>query len=194
MCSSSRIAGTFVWSLLASSHFVVISKAWSSVIPNTQHPLLIGTGHRAVAPLCVYGTSNDDDFEADELSDEELEANMGKWDERIARFNSIHLTGRVGNDPEPRYFDDGKVVVNLSLASKRKYHGMERKMKNIKSGEEATDWYGLEIWVRSVVQLSVLGFLVNCYSYDSRTLTMCCFHYNFDFLKGPNCRICIKVC
>jgi hypothetical protein len=89
-----------------------------------------------------------DDDESDELSDEELEATVGNWDEKIARFNTIQLTGRVGNTPEARYFDDGKVVVNLSLASRRKYHGMERKVNNIKIGEEETDWYGLEIWVR----------------------------------------------
>jgi single-strand DNA-binding protein len=58
------------------------------------------------------------------------------------------MVGRVGNDPDPRYFDDGKVVLNLSLAVKRKYHGLERKAYNIKSGEEETDWYGLEIWGR----------------------------------------------
>jgi regulatory protein YycI of two-component signal transduction system YycFG len=88
------------------------------------------------------------DEDIDELSDEELEATVGKWDEKIARFNTIQLTGRVGNTPEARYFDDGKVVVNLSLACRRKYHGMERKVNNMKMGEEETDWYGLEIWVR----------------------------------------------
>jgi single-strand DNA-binding protein len=80
------------------------------------------------------------------LSDEELEATLEDWDDKIARFNTVHLVGRIGNDPEPRYFDDGKVVVNLSLACKRKYHNLERKALNIKSGDEETDWYGLEIW------------------------------------------------
>ena len=94
-------------------------------------------------------SANDEEFDTEhELSDEELEANMVPWDEKIARFNSVHLTGRVGNTPEPRYFDDGKVVVNLSLASRRKYHWMDRKLNNINSGDEETDWYGLEIWVR----------------------------------------------
>jgi Single-strand binding protein family len=102
--------------------------------------------------ICLDVFSNDeadnymeDDF--DELSDEELEATVGRWDEKIARFNSIQLTGRVGNTPEARYFDDGKVVVNLSLATQRKYHVMDRKLNNIKAGEEETDWYGLEVWV-----------------------------------------------
>jgi len=63
-----------------------------------------------------------------------------------ARYNTVHLTGRLGSDPEPRYFDDGKVVVNLSLACRRKYHSTERKLRKIQSGEEETDWYGLEIW------------------------------------------------
>ena len=52
----------------------------------------------------------------------------------------------MGNIPEPKLFDDGNVVVNLSLACKRKLHYAERKAKDIKSGEEETDWFGLEIW------------------------------------------------
>ena len=83
----------------------------------------------------------------EEISDEELLALHDEWDERIARYNTVHLTGRIGNDPEPRYFDDGKVVVNLSLASRRKYHSLERVAENIQSWQdEETEWYGLEIW------------------------------------------------
>ncbi|CAJ1930227.1 unnamed protein product [Cylindrotheca closterium] len=82
----------------------------------------------------------------DEVSYEELEARLGDWDERVARLNTVHLVGRVGNSPEPRYFDDGKVVLNLSLACRRKYHYAERGAMGIKSGEEETDWYGLELW------------------------------------------------
>jgi single-strand DNA-binding protein len=81
-------------------------------------------------------------------SKEELAASAEEWDERIAQFNRVIMVGRVGNDPDPRYFDDGKVVLNLSLAVRRKYHALERKAYNIKSGEEETDWYGLEIWGR----------------------------------------------
>lgn len=94
---------------------------------------------------------NDDDIfgvyeEEGRLSDEELESYLGDWDDRVPRMNTLHLVGRVGNSPEPRYFDDGKVVVNLSLACRRKYHYAERQAMDIKSGEEETDWYGLEIW------------------------------------------------
>jgi single-strand DNA-binding protein len=88
----------------------------------------------------------DSEGEEEELSDEELEATLGDWDDRVARLNTVHLVGRVGNSPEPRHFDDGKVVVNLSLACKRKYHYLERQALGIKSGEDETDWYGLEIW------------------------------------------------
>lgn len=89
---------------------------------------------------------DDEKWDEDEITDDVLEASMEDWDERIARFNTVHLTGRIGNDPEARYLDDGKVVVNLSLACKRKYHFMERKFLELKTGEEETDWYGLEIW------------------------------------------------
>jgi single-strand DNA-binding protein len=86
---------------------------------------------------------------ADRPTDEELEASLTNWDDKIARFNTVHLVGRLGSDPEARHFDDGKVVVNVSLASKRKYHAMARTVMGIKSGEEETDWYGLEIWGRT---------------------------------------------
>jgi len=75
-------------------------------------------------------------------------AASSEFEEHIPRVNSVTLTGRVGNDPEPRYFDDGKVVLNLSLACKRKYHPLERRVRNIKYGEEETDWFTLELWGR----------------------------------------------
>ncbi|KAL3937117.1 MAG: hypothetical protein SGBAC_007697 [Bacillariaceae sp.] len=99
-------------------------------------------------------------FEDDgEASMEELEARLGDWDERVARLNTVHLVGRVGNAPEPRYFDDGKVVLNLSLACRRKYHYAERGALCIKSGEEETDWYGLGKYPTET-------FLLNCIFYD----------------------------
>ena len=85
---------------------------------------------------------NDSSPEIDEV------AFASDFEEHIPRMNSVTLVGRVGNDPEPRYFDDGKVVLNLSLAVKRKIHPLERKVRNIKYGEEGTDWYPLELWGR----------------------------------------------
>lgn len=82
------------------------------------------------------------------LSLEELEMLATPFDEHLPKLNTVTLVGRVGNDPEPRYFDDGKVVLNLSLAVKRKYHPLERKVRAIRSGEEETDWFPLEFWGR----------------------------------------------
>lgn len=108
-----------------------------------------------------YDEEGGEDYDEEELTDEELAATMGEWDERIARFNTVHLTGRVGNNPEPRYFDDGKVVVNLNLATRCKYNGMERKALDIKPGEEETDWYGLEIWVSAQGHPALLLFVLH---------------------------------
>lgn len=93
-----------------------------------------------------FGSPATEDDDEDELSDDELLSSAGDFDERIPRLNTVHLTGRVGNDPEPRYFDDGKVVVNLNLACRRKYHWEDREANEIAWGEEETDWYSLEIW------------------------------------------------
>ena len=182
-----------------------VTKAWVSTKPcvfassTTRIPLLLPptpqpqqrhrrTTSASLIALRVFSADDYDntpsvgDLETEELSDEELAATMGEWDDRMyvtrhslvplpsllpaaachltknvapylflysARYNTVHLTGRVGNDPEPRYFDDGKVVVNLSLATRRKYHSLDRSVQKIEWGEEETDWYGLEIWVNT---------------------------------------------
>ena len=82
------------------------------------------------------------------LSLEEAKMLATPFDEHLPKINTITLVGRVGNAPEPRYFDDGKVVLNLSLAVKRKHHPLERKVREIRSGEEETDWFSLEFWGR----------------------------------------------
>lgn len=79
---------------------------------------------------------------------EELEMLATPYDEHLPKINTVTLVGRVGNAPEPKYFDDGKVVLNLSLAVKRKYHPLERKVRDIRSGDEETDWFALELWGR----------------------------------------------
>lgn len=48
--------------------------------------------------------------------------------------NVVNLVGRVGGDPEVRYFDSGKVVCKLTLAVNRL-----RK-------DDPPDWFNLEIW------------------------------------------------
>ena len=48
-------------------------------------------------------------------------------------MNSITLVGRAGRDPEVRYFEDGKVVANFSLAVNR-------------GRDQEPDWFNLEIW------------------------------------------------
>ena len=95
----------------------------------------------------IWQDTDDTDDDDNEESDEQLLAASGEWDDRILKFQTIHLTGRIGNQPEIRYLDDGKVVINnLSLATKRKYHSMERQAEKVAWGQEETDWYGLEIW------------------------------------------------
>jgi len=47
--------------------------------------------------------------------------------------NTCSLVGRVGRDPEVRYFESGSVVANLTLAAKRRK-------------EEPPDWFNLSIW------------------------------------------------
>ena len=49
-------------------------------------------------------------------------------------LNVVHLIGRVGRDPEVKYFDSGKVKCTLTIAVNR-----------IKK-DEPPDWFDLELW------------------------------------------------
>lgn len=50
-------------------------------------------------------------------------------------INSVILIGRVGKDPEMKYFDSGKVKTTFSIAVNRW----------TKEGDK-TDWYNIELW------------------------------------------------
>ena len=51
-----------------------------------------------------------------------------------AILNNVNLVGRVGRDPEVKYFDSGSVLTKLSLA-------VNRRSKN-----SDPDWFELELW------------------------------------------------
>jgi single-strand DNA-binding protein len=97
---------------------------------------------------------NDVDEEADDddmMTDEDLLASAGAWDEKVAKYNVIHLTGRVGSVYEIKHLDEKKVVISLSMASTRKYHWLENKYRsdpvnNNNNNLDDTDWYTLEVW------------------------------------------------
>jgi single-strand DNA-binding protein len=58
--------------------------------------------------------------------------------EEILSLNNVTLVGRVGGEPNVRYFESGSVVCNLTLA-------VNRSSKK----EEDPDWFNLEIWGRT---------------------------------------------
>ena len=49
--------------------------------------------------------------------------------------NVVTLVGRVGGDPDVKYFESGSVVCNLTLAVKRR-----------SKRDDQPDWFNLEIW------------------------------------------------
>lgn len=55
-------------------------------------------------------------------------------------MNKVTLIGRVGKDPDVKYFDSGKVLAEFSLATSEKF-----KKKN---GEvqESTEWHNVKVW------------------------------------------------
>jgi single-strand DNA-binding protein len=50
-------------------------------------------------------------------------------------LNVVTLVGRVGGDPDVKYFESGSVVCNLTLA-------VNRPTKN----NDQPDWFSLELW------------------------------------------------
>ncbi|HBN07370.1 MAG TPA: single-stranded DNA-binding protein [Cyanobacteria bacterium UBA8530] len=53
-------------------------------------------------------------------------------------LNSVVLVGRVGQDPEMKYFETGKVKTTFSLAVNRPVKRTE--------GNDSTDWFRIELW------------------------------------------------
>ncbi|BAD79401.1 single-stranded DNA-binding protein [Synechococcus elongatus PCC 6301] len=51
-------------------------------------------------------------------------------------LNVVNLVGRVGRDPEARYFESGSVVCKFSLAVNRR------------SRNDEPDWFNVEMWGR----------------------------------------------
>ncbi len=52
-------------------------------------------------------------------------------------MNSVVIVGRVGQDPEIKYFESGKVKTTFSVAVSR---------WDYKTKSEATDWFNIELW------------------------------------------------
>lgn len=52
----------------------------------------------------------------------------------MAQGNSVQLVGRLGGDPDVKYFESGTVVANATLAVDRA------------NGDKNPDWFDLEVW------------------------------------------------
>lgn len=50
-------------------------------------------------------------------------------------LNAVTLVGRVGSDPDVKFFESGKVVCNIPLA-------VDRRSRN----SDQPDWFNLELW------------------------------------------------
>ena len=53
-------------------------------------------------------------------------------------LNVVNLVGRVGSDPDVKFFESGSVVCNLTLA-------VNRPTRN----SDQPDWFNLELWGRT---------------------------------------------
>ena len=54
-------------------------------------------------------------------------------------FAKVQLMGRAGKDPEVRYFENGTVKANISVAVSRKYN-------KAAESTEKTDWVSCDAW------------------------------------------------
>ncbi|MBC7541620.1 MAG: single-stranded DNA-binding protein [Candidatus Sericytochromatia bacterium] len=74
----------------------------------------------------------------------------------MAANNTLMIIGRVGKDPETRYFENGRAVSKFSLA-------VNRPVKD-KQGNEMTDWFSVDIWGKQAELASELirkGMLIS---------------------------------
>lgn len=55
-------------------------------------------------------------------------------------FNKAIITGRLGQDPEVRYTQDGTAVTNLSVATSESFNDKDGKR------QEKTEWHKVVIW------------------------------------------------
>jgi single-strand DNA-binding protein len=134
--------------------------AAAAYVPHTVQPLqpVAARNHRkrvfaarpqACRAAVVLASSVDyDDLATAGESPRRAMEPLPPFSESVPLLNSVILVGRVGNKPEAKYLDDGKCVVNISLAVKREYLPLERKALGIRYGEEETDWFTLELWSR----------------------------------------------
>ncbi|MFT6867817.1 MAG: single-strand DNA-binding protein [Cyclobacteriaceae bacterium] len=58
--------------------------------------------------------------------------------------NSVHLIGRLGNDPEIKSFDSGKKMATFSLATNETY------LNNKGEKVEDTQWHNIVLWGKKV--------------------------------------------
>ena len=73
-------------------------------------------------------------------------------------INVVHLVGRVGGDPDVKYFESGKVKCRLTLAVRKRSRNSDE-----------PDWFTLEMWdktaqiaadyVRKGAQIGITGSL-----------------------------------
>ncbi len=54
--------------------------------------------------------------------------------------NKVFLLGRLGKDPEVRYFDNNRVVANFSMATNEVF------LDKTGNKVEQTDWHNVEMW------------------------------------------------
>ena len=58
-------------------------------------------------------------------------------------MNSLSIVGRLGKDPEIKYFDNGNIVCNATMAVRKRV-----------KGAEGTDWFNLEAWGKTAELLN----------------------------------------
>lgn len=64
-------------------------------------------------------------------------------------MNNVNLVGRVGQDPEIKYIESGRAVLNLSLATSDGY-----KDKNTGERVKNTEWHTLVFWAEKAELVS----------------------------------------
>ncbi|MFO5494185.1 MAG: single-stranded DNA-binding protein [Cuspidothrix sp.] len=99
---------------------------------------MCNTCKRLICPKCKYCNSKWEKDNQDKNIEIYCPGYIARTEEKpvdILGLNVVNLVGRVGKDPDVKYFDDGNMRCNLSLA-------VDCRTKN----DDKTDWFNLKLW------------------------------------------------
>ena len=85
--------------------------------------------------------------------------------------NLVMLTGRLASDPEVKFIDGVKRIVNINIATSETYYDKD------KSKQTITDWHSLSLWNGVADIIIVILLFTKVYQYLMKKLILLKFYF-----------------